>query len=124
METVQTRTRNQYNSDDIKSVSLVRQELSVSQEQFGRLLRVSGRSVARWEKSGKAPVKHETLERLAKLKKIAVLGLKVYTPEGLKEFLSTPLDIFGGRTGYDMIALNEYDTVMSALASDYEGLGF
>ena len=105
-------------------IPLVRGELAVSQEQLGRLLRVSSRSVARWEKEKKAPARQETLERLAKLRKIAAIGRKVYTPEGLNEFLSTPLGVFGGRSGYEMILLGEHETVLSALAADYEGLGF
>ena len=124
METTQMTTENKRITDLDKIVSFVRGELFVSQEQFGRLLRVSSRSVARWEKERKAPVKYETLERLAQLKKIATIGRKVYTPEGLNEFLSTPLSVFEGKTGYDMIFLNENEAVISALAADYEGMGF
>ena len=105
-------------------VPLIRKDLSISQEQLGRLLKTSGRTVARWEKEKKAPVRPETLERLIQLKKIARLGLKIYTPEGLNEFLSTPAAVFDGKTGYDMILLGEYDAVVGALAADYEGMGF
>ena len=124
METAQTTIENQGTIDISKLVPLVRSELSVSQEHFGQLLRVSGRSVARWEKERKAPMKYETRERLTQLKKITTIGRKVYTPKGLNEFLSTPLSVFGGKTGYDMISLNENEAVISALAADYEGIGF
>ena len=124
METAQITIENLRISDLSKLVSLVRDELSVSQEHLGQLLRVSGRSVARWEKEKKAPQKYETLERLTQLKKITNIGMKVYTKKGLHEFLSTPLNVFGGKTGYDMILLNEHEAVINALAADYEGMGF
>ena len=124
METGQVTIENPHIGDLGKLVSLVRDELSVSQEHFGQLLRVSGRSVARWEKEKKAPQKYETLERLTQLKKITTIGMKVYTKKGLHEFLSTPLNVFGGKTGYDMILLNEHAAVINALAADYEGMGF
>ena len=124
MEAAQIIPKNQRTTDIGNLVSLVRSMLPVSQEKLGRLLRVSSRSIARWETEGKAPAKHETLERLTQLKKIITIGNKVYTPKGLDEFLSTPLDVFEGRTGYDMISLNENEAVISALASDYEGIGF
>ena len=105
-------------------VPSVRNDLAISQEQLGRLLKSSSRSVARWEKEKKAPVRSETLERLLQLKKIAALGRKIYTSEGLNEFLATPLAVFDGNTGYDMILIGDYDKVIGALAADYEGMGF
>ena len=51
------------------------------------------------------------------------LGTKVYTPEGLREFFSTPLPEFGNKTAFDMFFIGDYDAVLSALAADYEGLG-
>lgn len=104
-------------------VPLVRGELSLSQEKLGRLLRVSSRSVARWEKEKKAPSRQETLERLAQLNEIISIGRKVYTAKGLNDFLSIPLSVFGGKSGYEMILLDEYEAVIGALAADYEGMG-
>lgn len=104
-------------------VPYVREALSISQEQMGRLLKVSGRSVARWEKEKTGPKKGVQKELLKRLYEIAVLGSKIYTAEGLNEFLSTPLSVFGGRTGYDLIFLGEHQRVLGALAADYEGLG-
>ena len=105
-------------------VPLVRGELALSQEKLSRLLMVSSRSVARWEKEKKAPVRQETLERLAQLKKIITIGRKIYTAKGLNEFLSVPLSVFEGKSGYEMILLAEYEAVIGALAADYEGMGF
>ena len=123
METAKIEIRN-YRIDPKKLVPLVRGELAISQERLGRLLRVSSRSVARWEKERKAPVRQETLERLTQLQKITTIGRKVYTAKGLNEFLSAPLGVFGDKTGYDMILLGEYEAVIGALASDFEGIGF
>jgi hypothetical protein len=44
--------------------------------------------------------------------------------EGFKEFLSTPLPIFGGRSALVLLELGEYELVISALAADFEGTGF
>ncbi len=52
------------------------------------------------------------------------LGLKTYTPEGLEEFLSTPMAIFGGHTAKELIDAGRGERVLAALASDYEGLGY
>ena len=102
---------------------LVRDTLPISQEQVARLLKVSSRTVARWEKSNSGPERQEQRERLARLKEIIDLGTKVYTPEGLREFFSTPLPEFGNKTAFDMFFIGDYDAVLSALAADYEGLG-
>ena len=102
---------------------LVRNTLPISQEQVARLLKVSSRTVARWEKSDSGPERQEQRERLVRLQEIINLGTKVYTPEGLSEFFSAPLPEFGNKTAYDMLSIGDYDAVLSALAADYEGLG-
>ena len=102
---------------------LVRNTLPISQEQVARLLKVSARTVARWEKSNSGPERQEQRERLARLHEIIDLGTKVYTPEGLSEFFSTPLPEFRNKTAYDMLFIGDFDAVLSALAADYEGLG-
>ena len=102
---------------------LVRNTLPISQEQVARLLKVSARTVARWEKSNSGPERQEQRERLARLHEIIDLGTKVYSPEGLSEFFSTPLPEFRNKTAYDMLFIGDYDAVLSALAADYEGLG-
>jgi transcriptional regulator with XRE-family HTH domain len=102
----------------------IRQDLALSQERLSHLLRVSVKTVSRWEKEKRQPTDPDLLARLAKLKEIVELGHRVYTPEGLKEFLSTPLNIFGGRSGFDLIQLGEYEPVLAALAADFEGTGF
>jgi transcriptional regulator with XRE-family HTH domain len=102
----------------------IRQELSLSQERFANLLRVSAKTVSRWEKEARQPTDTNQLERLARLKEIASLGRMIYTAEGLKEFLSTPLPIFGGKAGLDLLQLGDYEPVMAALAADFEGTGF
>ena len=102
---------------------LVRNTLPISQEQVARLLKVSTRTVARWEKSNSGPERQEQKERLARLQEIIDLGTKVYTHAGLSDFFSTPLPEFGNKTAYDMLFIGDYDAVLGALAADYEGLG-
>jgi transcriptional regulator with XRE-family HTH domain len=111
------------NLRSIALLRLVRNALPVSQEQVARLLKVSSRTVARWEKSDSGPERQEQKERLVRLQQIIDLGAKVYTPEGLSDFFSTPLPEFGNKTAYDMFFIGDYDAVLSALAADYEGLG-
>lgn len=102
----------------------IRQGLVISQERMSHLLKVSTKTITRWEKGEQRPSDPDTLLRLAKLKEIVELGLMVYTPEGLKEFLKTPLPVFGGRCAFDLLGLGDYEPVISALAADFEGTGF
>ncbi|MCP4629053.1 MAG: helix-turn-helix transcriptional regulator, partial [bacterium] len=69
------------NLRSITLLRLVRNALPVSQEQVARLLKVSTRTVARWEKSDSGPERQEQKERLVRLQEIIDLGTKVYTPE-------------------------------------------
>lgn len=101
----------------------IRNQLQLSQEQMSRLLHVSTKTLWRWEKTETFP-NSKTLEHLTKLKKIAEIAQKVYTPDGITGFLTTPMQVFDGRTAYDLMSLGEYDQVIAALAADYEGLGY
>lgn len=102
----------------------IRQGLALSQERLGALLRVSPKTISRWERDERRPTDEDLLRKLAKLKEIVDLGSRTYNPEGLKEFLATPLPVFGGRSGLDLIGLGEFEPVMAALAADFEGTGF
>jgi hypothetical protein len=64
------------------------------------------------------------LLRQSKVTEIIDLGKMLYTSEGLHEFLSTPLPVFGGHSGFEMIQRGEYEPVLAALAADFEGIGF
>jgi transcriptional regulator with XRE-family HTH domain len=102
----------------------IRRKLAISQEHMSSLLGVSVKTISRWEKDQGQPRAPEQLARLAKLKEISELGQTVYTPEGLREFLSTPLPVFAGHTGFDLLQLGDYEPVIGALAADFEGTGF
>ena len=102
----------------------LRESLALSTETLGRVLQVSSRTIARWEEEATTPRDQNQVLRMHKLKDIVVLGLKVYTSEGLREFLSKPQPVFNGHTAYQLMSIGEYDTVLSALAADFEGLGF
>lgn len=91
---------------------------------MGRMLQVSSRTINRWEEQQNIPRDPNQALRIHKLKEIVDLGLKVYTSEGLREFLSKPQPAFNGHTAYQLMSIGEYDTVLSALAADFEGLGF
>lgn len=102
----------------------IRQGLGISQERMSTLVRVSSKTINRWEKGESKPNDPDSLSRLAKLKEILELGQMVYTKEGLKEFLSTPMPVFSGKSGFDLIQIGDYESVIAAMAADFEGTGF
>ena len=102
----------------------IRHELGISQERMSNLLKVSSKTVTRWEKGERLPNDSDALSRLAKLKEITELGLMVYTAVGFQEFLKTPLQVFGGRSAFELLQLGDYKTVLSVIAADFEGTGF
>lgn len=102
----------------------IRQGVALSQERLGAVLRVSPKTVSRWERAEQRPTNGELLRKMAKLQEIVDLGSRVYQPDGLKEFLSTPLPVFGGHSGLDLISLGEFEPVIVALVADFEGTGF
>jgi hypothetical protein len=106
--------------------------LSLSQEKLSSLLKVSSKTVNRAEKQHLPLKDADAQARLAKLDEIVTLGLMVYTLDGLKEFLTTPLPVFDlpqatlreRYTALDLMQIGDFDRVISALAADFEGLGF
>ena len=102
----------------------IRAKLSLSQEKLSSLLKVSTKTVNRAEKQQLELNGVDVRVRLAKLQEIATLGLMVYTVDGLKEFLTTPLQVFDRHTAIDLMLIGEYDRVIGALAADFEGLGY
>ena len=112
------------NIKSFEQLKLIRDTLPMSQNHVANLLGVLSSTVARWLKSQKGPSKQEQKARLALLYEIIELGLKVYTPEGLQMFLFTPLPRFKNKTAYDLMIIGDFDSVLSALAADYEGLGY
>ncbi len=111
-------------TNSLTGLNYVREALSLSQEQLAHLLRVSSRTVARWEKARTGPERPEHKERLLDLRQIVELGQKVYTAEGLRDFFVTPLPEFGNKTAFDMVSIGDIQAVLGALASDHEGLGY
>jgi DNA-binding XRE family transcriptional regulator len=101
----------------------IRQSLDLSCEHMGYLLHVSAKTYQRWEK-GKASPRKQHRVTLSKLKEIRELGLHVYTPDGLREFLRTSMAVFDDHSALAMITLGNHDRVIASLAADYEGLGY
>lgn len=101
----------------------IRQQLSLSRESMGRLVQASAKTLERWEKGQSTP-SVEAMQRLTKLNEIVNLGLTVYTSEGFKEFLITPLDVFNGNSALQLMSIGQHDRVLAVLAADYEGQGY
>jgi DNA-binding XRE family transcriptional regulator len=104
----------------------LRRDLSLSRERMARLVDVSAKTIERWEQQQSLPAGASSRIRtqIAQIQEVRDLGLCVYTPEGLRQFLRTPSPTFDGRTPLQMIEQGRADAVISALASDYEGLGY
>jgi hypothetical protein len=88
------------------------------------MLDVSSKTVERWEARGVLPPDTQARARLAGLRDVVELGRQVYTPDGLVDFLTTPLAEFDGQTALRLIELGQAERVLAALAADYEGLGY
>ena len=101
----------------------IRQQLYLSQERMSHLLHISSKTLWRWENTEASP-SSKAKTNLLKLKQIASLAHKVYTPEGVEEFMSTPMTDLDGHTPYEIISLGKCDRVIAVLATDYEGLGY
>jgi DNA-binding XRE family transcriptional regulator len=102
----------------------IRERLSLPQEKASSILKISVKTLSRAEKEGRSLKDSDARSRLAKLDEIGNLAQAIYTIEGIKEFLNTPLPIFEGYTALDLMAIGDYDRVIAALAADYEGLGY
>jgi uncharacterized protein (DUF2384 family) len=104
----------------------LRRDLSLSRERMARLVDVSAKTVERWEHQHSLSPRTSSRIRvqLAQIQAVRDLGLCVYTPEGFRQFLKTPLPTFEGRTPLQMIEQGKTGDVIAALASDYEGLGY
>ena len=109
--------------DEILNPLTIRQKLHLSNARMSHLLDISSNTLFQWENTGACP-NNGAKENLAKLKQIASLAEKIYTPEGVEEFVFTPLKEFDGHTAYDIMSLGKYDRVIAFLAADYEGLGY
>jgi transcriptional regulator with XRE-family HTH domain len=101
----------------------IRQSLGLSCERMCRLLHVSAKTYQSWEK-GEASPREKHRVNLSKLEEIGELGLLVYTPDGLREFLRTSMAVFDGHSALDMLTLGNHDRVIASLTADYEGLGY
>jgi len=104
------------------NVTVMRSELGLSRERMARLFDVSAKTIERWEARG-APSSAADRQRLLQIREIIDLGRIVYTDEGLRLFLTTPMPVFDGATGLQLIGRGEGERVFAALATDYEGLG-
>jgi DNA-binding XRE family transcriptional regulator len=102
----------------------IRTDMGLSREKMARIVDVSSKTIERWEKGETRPTSRRVNRLYAGMNDICELGLMVYKPEGLKLFLSSKLPDFDGRTAFDMMELGDTESVIGALATDYEGLGF
>jgi transcriptional regulator with XRE-family HTH domain len=103
------------------NVRALRAALGISRDRMGRLLEVTPKTVERLEESGRLPSNPLVATRLARIQEIVDLGLLVYTPEGFRQFMATPLPSFGSLSALQLLERGEAERVFGALATDYEG---
>ena len=102
----------------------VRQQLRLSRERMARILRVSAKTVERWEQRQRLPDDEAVQRVFTQLMQIADLAHAIYTKEGIGVFLASPMDSLDGRTPLEMMSLGDYEQVIAILAADFEGLGY
>ncbi|MCC6704746.1 MAG: helix-turn-helix transcriptional regulator [Thermomicrobiales bacterium] len=102
----------------------IRTDMGLSREKMARIVDVSSKTIERWEKGETQPTSRRVQRLYAGMQEICEVGLMVYKPEGLKLFLRSKLPDFDGQTAFDMLELGDTESVIGALAMDYEGLGF
>jgi DNA-binding XRE family transcriptional regulator len=102
----------------------LRRDLNLSRERMARLVDVSAKTIERWEDQQTLPSSSRVRIQLAQIHQVRDLGLRVYTLEGFRTFLRTPLPVFEDRTPLQVIEQGGIDEVIAALEADYEGLGF
>ena len=83
---------------------------------------MTSKTIGRLEDQHRLPAQPATATRLAKLKELTDLGLLVYTPDGFARFMATPLPVFDGLTGLQLVERGEVKRVFAELASTYEGV--
>lgn len=102
----------------------IRANMNLSRERMARVMRVSYKTIERWEEARTMPRDDAKRTQLAHLAQIVELGQTVYTPEGFRAFLTTPLPVFGQRTALQLLEDGQTNAVLGALATDYEGSGY
>jgi len=107
-----------------KSLKTLRTKLALSMDTFAQVLQVTPRTISRWEKADTVPSNPADIAHIKKLEEIVAFGLMVYSLEGLQSLFTEAQPEFGGKTGIAMLTFGEYESVMSAIAADYEGLGY
>ena len=102
----------------------LRRDLDLSRERMARLADVSAKTIERWEERQTLPQSARVRIHLAQIQQMRDLGLSVYTLDGFRLFLRTPLPDLGGRTPLQVIEQGTIEAVIGALSAGYEGLGF
>ena len=102
----------------------LRRDLDLSRERMGRLVDVSAKTIERWEDKATLPSATRDRQLLSKIQTVRDLGLMVYTLEGFRLFMRSPLPTLNNLTPLQLIEQGRIDDVIAALASDYEGLGY
>lgn len=99
----------------------LRAAFGISRDRMSRLLQVTPKTVERLEEAGRLPSNPLAATRLARIHEIVDLGLLVYTADGFRQFMATPLPVFGGLSALQLLERGETERVFGTLAADYEG---
>lgn len=86
-----------------RDVSALRKKLRLSQEGFGRLLDVTGRTVARWE-AGEVDPETALVRKVRGLESVVLELGKAADPDAIVRWLSRPAKEFDGHAPADLLA--------------------
>ncbi len=100
----------------------LRAALGVTRDRMGRLVDLTPKTVARLEQADRLPASAPAASRLAQIQEIVDLGRVVYSEEGFRRFVATPLPAFGHLTALQLIERGEATRVLEELAATYEGV--
>src|SRR5262245_51219907 len=87
----------------------LRHDLALSRERMARLVDVSAKTIERWEERQTLPSSTRVRVQLAQLQQVRDLGLAVYSLDGFRRFMRSPLPTAGNRTPLQLIEQGEID---------------
>lgn len=105
------------------SIQEIRNDLGISREKMARVFDVSSKTIDRWEKQPNPLREADDAKTLEDLKLIVELGQLVWGDAGFRRFLTLPQPVLNGRTPLQMLERGDLASVLSMVATDYEGLG-
>lgn len=120
---VENATREDHLPSFAMRVRTVSRQLLLSQEEMGRLLETSQRTVSRWAAGNVTPPRL-TKERLLELAYVSDKLSKVLRPEDANLWLYSPNELLGDESPAELIRRREFRKVLALIEALAEGVVF